>query len=383
MNFDKVTKCIVHANCPDGILSAILLRDALPKAEIQFVQYGTPAYAALKPEPGVLYADFSPPVRTKLSTTSLSRTPVYEVDSQDAALLREYVDVGTIVLDHHATAKPVVKAFGANGCFGDEKEQPGICGASLVYENVWELGRRKKYHKDSKVFSEAFAASEDCWPPDDRTPYDAVSDLVSLAGIRDTWRRESRSWRKACAQAAVLMFFPWSHWEERKLDDIVHGLAYQNGFGETLLQKRELEVKEAVEKAYRFTSAKGTRVVVFEGPALSSDVAEFIHDHADLVVAFGYDVEKGPEGRGELAASHPSVLDGSRKVGDVDPLFVYVPRIRLSTRSHTSFDCAAFAKAHGGGGHTKAAGFNLDVHPSDKNPYEYVRELVTVWEALQ
>jgi len=366
MNFDKVTKCIVHANCPDGILSAILLRDALPKAEIQFVQYGTAEYKALKPEPGVLYADFSPPVRTvKRSPVNKGETwdsTPYVVPPGDVDLLQAYIDAGTIVLDHHATAKPVVEAFGENGCFGDEKAQPGVCGSTLVYDHVWE-------EESSSVLNGYVDAR--------------VSNLALLAGIRDTWQRKSPRWREACAQAAVLMFFPWSHWEERKLDDIVHDLAYQNGFGETLLQKRELEVKEAVEKAYRFTSAKGTRVVVFEGPALSSDVAEFVHDHADLVIAFGYDVEKGPEGRGELAASHPSVLDGSRKVGDVDPLFVYVPRIRLSTRSHTSFDCAAFAKAHGGGGHTKAAGFNLDVHPSDKNPYEYVRELVTVWEALQ
>jgi len=349
MNFDKITKCIVHANCPDGILSAILLRDALPKTEIQFVQYGTPAYTALKPEPGVLYADFSPPVRTKKSLSE-----GYIVEPEDVSLLQAYVDAGTLVLDHHATAKPVVEAFGGNGCYRDE---PGVCGATLVCDHVWK-------NQDYFFFEE-------------------VVTLVIRAGIRDTWQRKSTQWREACAQAAVLMFFPWSHWEKRDLDDIVHDLAYQNGFGETLLQKREIEVKEAVEKVYRFTSAKGTRVVVFEGPALSSDVAEFVHDHADLVIAFGYDVEKGPEGRGELAASHPSVLDGSRKVGDVDPLFVYVPRIRLSTRSHTSFDCAAFAKAHGGGGHTKAAGFSLDVHPSDKNPYEYVRELVTVWEALQ
>jgi hypothetical protein len=189
MNLHNVKKCIVHANCPDGLLSALLLHDELPSASIEFVQYGSPAFRNLKPEPGMLFADFSPPVRTVKSGEGYEGLSLHEHEGHPRRRLR------------------------------------GSCA----------LERRRRSHRHG------------------RRPRRRVR-------VRRGERRQAR----------------------RPL---------------TALHER----------------------------------------HADP---------------------------------------------RLSTRSHTTFDCAAFAKAHGGGGHTRAAGFALDVYAGDRNPYAYVRELVEVWERL-
>jgi len=49
--------------------------------------------------------------------------------------------------------------------------------------------------------------------------------------------------------------------------------------------------------------------------------------------------------------------------------------MRFSLRSHSDFDCAAFAARFGGGGHTRAAGFGVVLGPSDLQPYAFVARL--------
>lgn len=331
-----VKKCIVHADCPDGVMSALLLRDVLPWAEIEFVQYGTKAHKALRPEPGVLYADLSPPVRTRAFHNS------YIVEPLDDDLLREYIDAGTIIIDHHPTAEPVVRAMGESGVFDSSSS---VCGATLVFDYLWRTSR----------------AAADL----DIDEFEKVMDLVRLAGIRDTWRRSSPRWREACAQAAVLMFYPWDRWPDLRYVARLWDTRYSE-FGEVLLTKREQKVVDATDNAFRFTSKKGTRVAVCEDPELSSDVAELIGDCADLVVAFGYTAEKAMDWAKNEAAP------GSQ-----------MTKMRLSTRSRTGFDCAAFAKAYGGGGHRAAAGFSVDVwpiEPRSSDPYSTIVRLVADFE---
>ncbi len=354
MNLTHIKKCIVHDNCPDGLVSAILLRDALPEAEIVFVAYGSEAYKALRPEPGVLYADFSPPVRTFRSTEGLS-TGTYFVHAEDLGLLKAYVDAGTIVLDHHATARPVVEAFVENGRFGDEKANPGVCGATLVYEHVWLGNAARRLGSIAKP----------------------IINLVLLAGIRDTWQRSHDRWREACAQARVLMFYPKHHWvrpsrTERSdhgpgmsLDNILNEWPTYEALGEVLEQKNEERVTELIESAYSFTSRKGTRVAVVAGTD-TSDVAEALD--VDLVIGFAYSTE--------------------RTYGAQLFHVTQTPKMRLSTRSHTTFDCAAFTKTlGGGGGHTKAAGCSRPVYLFDAaawglsmNPYSTIVDLVEEFE---
>lgn len=314
---NAVKTIIVHDNCADGLASAILLKDAFFGRDIpiRFMQYGTDDHKNLVAEPGMLFADFSPP----------------------EARAKEFVDAGALVLDHHKTAKAVVEAFGENGRFGDEATDPGICGAMLAYQHVW-LPLREQL-----AIQAAFAKK-----------------FATLAGVRDTWQRTSEHWREACLQYHILMFVPRDRWLAKTLTEIASTWESQFAWiGELIQEKQDRTVQKVSDKAYRFTTDKGTRVVVFEGVKVTSDTAEFLHDAVDLVVGFNYEVENG------------------------------TPKVILSTRSHTTFDCAKMCKAHGGGGHTKAAGFNvqmvdtqeLGVLARSRDPYILVEELVKRWEA--
>src|SRR5690606_41998685 len=104
-----VKTVVVHDNCADGLVSALLIQEALPNAEILFIQHGTEAHRTLEPTPNMLFCDFAPhPER---------------VD--------EFAKVGTIVLDHHRTAKWIVERGG--GISADENDEPGVSGAVLPY----------------------------------------------------------------------------------------------------------------------------------------------------------------------------------------------------------------------------------------------------------
>lgn len=249
--------------------------------------------------------------------------------SPPAERAQEFVDAGAIVLDHHKTAKPVVDAFGDNGVFGDELTAPGICGASLAFTHVWlPLCGDMVMHR---TFAERFA---------------------TLAGIRDTWQRQDPAWKDACVQANVLHFLPAERWLSRTLMEIA--INWDRDFkpiGELLWDKREKSTQRVCKEALRFQTQKGTRVVVFSGLGETSDAAEAIGSEADLIVGF------------------LPVCEG----GALKYLF--------STRSHTTFDCSALAKANGGGGHTKAAGFNVNIDmDSTTNPFKFVRALVEQYE---
>lgn len=308
---EKVSTIYCHANpdsfCPDGVASALLLRDALPEANVAFVNHTQ--LAKLPPHRGALFCDITPGA--------------------------EWLGFGAIVLDHHRTAADIVRLFEGQG-LGVYADAPGVSGAPLAYEHVWlpmkfpdgEPAHRR--HAIIKVFA-------------------------TRAGVRDTWQRHAddhESWRDACAQAAALTWWPWSKWPR---DFYVHGMnreaAAMLNLGYILLDKREEETARMVECGMRLMSAvKSTRIVIVPSRD-TSDVAEAYGDTADLVIGFAFDK---PEG--------------------------FLPRMILSTRSHTNFDCAAFCKAHGGGGHTRAAGITMSINPDDLNPYTFILDLVEGYE---
>ena len=113
--------------------------------------------------------------------------------------------------------------------------------------------------------------------------------------------------------------------------------------GSTLIEKRIDEVAKAIETAYRFTKC-GVRVVMFNRTDLVSDAAEEIGKDADLVVGFKTEGEGG------------------------------IPKVIFSLRSHTGFDCGAFATEFGGGGHSAAAGFSCFLLDNCTHPYAMLRE---------
>jgi hypothetical protein len=328
-----VKKIVTHENCPDGTASAILLHDVLPDAEIVFMQYQTAAHKELNPEPGMLFADFSP----------------FEGRNQ------EFVEAGALVLDHHKTAKPVVEAFGKNGIFGDEADEPGVCGAVLALRHVWlPMKEAQQNHRFSSVMPTFGMEDENGLRAEFEGLTSRAAAFATLAGVRDTWQNKSPDWRKACVQAEMLRFYPPENWLE-----VFNPFRYENNpfwaermkLGKLIVEKHEVAVKKSIEKAYRFTTAKGTRVIMLSNTHTTSDAAEVLDSEADLVVGFGYEVDKG------------------------------TPKAYFSTRSRGNFDCGAFCKSLGGGGHTKAAGFNFPLEiGATTEPYSLFAQLLGVWE---
>lgn len=302
----NVKKVITHANCADGMASALILQHALPGVQIQFVSYGTEEHANLPVEEGLLFCDMSPPA-----------------ERADA-----FRFVKAIVLDHHKTAKDVVESFGELGIYADEVKRPGVSGAWLAYEEVWQLltgGESSGYIATSSK----------------------MRSFATLAGIRDTWQRQHRDWELACAQAFALTFYPAQLLLKMASIDFDQTFHDIEQMGDVLLWKRKIAVERAAEgmlvETFRYAGTVA-KIAFIQNSELTSDLAEYLdardHDEQpDLIVGFSFFAEKN-----EL-------------------------RINYSMRSHKTFDCGKFAKARGGGGHTRAAGFtvkgdNVDIRTS-------------------
>ena len=90
----------------------------------------------------------------------------------------------------------------------------------------------------------------------------------------------------------------------------------------------------------------------FEGTKPSSDAAELVED-IDLVIGTAFYVDAGE------------------------------PKMIFSTRSHTGFNCRALALAHGGSGHTRAAGFAWPLNVGDPNPYSLIETILERYESVE
>lgn len=303
----QVKKIVTHESCADGAASAAILHDALPDAEVIFAQHGKSSLLDLQPTPGMLFCDIVPP----------------------EARVQEFVDAGAIVLDHHKGAEDLVKLFGERGVFADEVRDPGVSGALLAYREVWarvnppiatgSISIGKVHHQDEH----------------------RVRDFATLAGIRDTWQKSSPRWREALVAYHALTLHDWEHWKALGRPWLT---SEELKVGEALLLKRERDVEKTARDAWigpvsvtrknehnKTDVARIALAIVNVGYELASDVSDWLRENqrVDLILAFRY------EARGEDQV------------------------LRVSARSSERYDCAALAKAHGGGGHTRAAGFEL------------------------
>lgn len=271
-------KIITHANCPDGIASALVLSAAYPDVPVQFVAHNTPEHE--QPACRAIWCDMCPPESTA----------------------EQWLVAGAVVLDHHKTAKEIVTRFQSfgQGIFADEKERPGVSGGVLAYHHTLEIGR-----------------------PDDSN----AQTFATLVGIRDTWQKESPLWAEACSLSAGLMFYGFKKLKGVPIDVV---LSQCLSVGELVVAKRTRLVEEIVATHKPFW-IRGKRVLLFQDGVqekLSSDVGELARARGvacDLSAGFWYNAD------GSITFSLRSVADG--------------------------VDVSAIAKANGGGGHTKAAGF--------------------------
>lgn len=371
-----VKTIVTHDNCADGLASAMILRDVLPKAQLLFLQYNSPDHLNLEATEGMLFCDFSPP----------------------AGRVEEFTKAGAVVLDHHKGAKDIVAAFGEFGVFADEKDDPGVSGAVLAFREVWlplvhkgrietltEEQKFERLHIEDSIRSlmrskQQELLNQGVGPDEVKTRltsdkevlelqqkliskpagplYDRVTRLARLAGIRDTWQTSNPEWLDACYQHEALMFWPRELWLQAPIfvGDGSPGYDNRMNIGQTLFQQFQVRVQKAIEGSYRFEH-NGTSVVVFAGTAYTSDAAEKLTNQADVVIGWSYFVESN----GDMDGWPDKPTKG--------------PKLVLSCRSRGKFDVLAFAKANGGGGHTKAAGFSLFVKPSDPNPYTFIEKV--------
>lgn len=313
-----VKTIISHQGCPDGIASAMILKHALPRAVVKFVQYGDPSHRDLPATEGMLFCDMTPP-RERVA---------------------EFVSVGAIVLDHHKHAKDIVEAFGENGVFADEIKTPGVSGALLAFREGWYpmLG----------VGAQTIASIER------GVLTDRVMDFATLAGIRDTWQRKDLRWDTACEQVMMLTFYPVEEWLDAVTATWPQSMIDERmKLGAILRKNRDERVDRAITEAYQFRTQKGTLVCVVSTTE-TSDIADNV-DH-DVVIGFRYSCVTGTEPQGT------------------------VPKMTLSMRSRRDYDVGALAKVLGGGGHTKAAGCSLKVQSDDWSPYRFIENLFRAYE---
>lgn len=323
-----IKKLITHKNatgpCPDGVASALIVKDALPNVEVVFVSYGSPEYEGLVPEPGVLFCDIVPHAER-------DREAPHLLTERGFAQARAWVDADAVVLDHHKGVADLVAMFGERGVYADAEKEPGVSGAVLAFREVWELvmtdtrlrcGRRSAAYVDLGL--DLIDGSREI-----------VQQFAALAGVRDTWQTASATWQSACEQAAALCFWP---------SETMVAVVRQHGWsvlvderlavGGVLLQQQRAQDDRTIAESGRFECVSGLQVACFEGDSRSaSDVAERLRaEGVDLVFAWHYHMKNGDaEGRLKFSCR-------SRKGG---------------------FDCAALAASHGGNGHQPAAGFEV------------------------
>lgn len=251
----RVSRIIVHADCPDGIASAMILRDCLPEVEVLAVAYG-PEREALEPGPADLFCDMTPP------------------ESKADA----FVEAGAIVLDHHRGARELVERFGELGVYADADDEPGVSGAVLAFREVWQR----------LIVARARGAE-----------YLRVERFALLAGIRDCWLRQHEDRHEACAQAEALMAYPLKRWIEGELR-IGHEPclnAFEKTLGHALLTRKLRRAREIAEAGCLRLSPG---IAIFnDSPkpdSRISDVAEAMREvdpAVKLVVGFCYVMRRG------------------------------------------------------------------------------------------
>lgn len=314
----KITHIVTHENCSDGIASAMLLHHVLPQAKVTFCQYETTLQKTLAAEPGMIFCDFGPHITR----------------------VKDFLDVEAIVLDHHGgPAKEVALAFAEKGlgAFADEKADPGVSGAMLAFREVWK--------PLAITFSNHFFDMNQM----------AAYELAELAGIRDTWVKNSPLWREACESAEALRFWPWDHVVDGDGPDHWKQLLK---IGPILVDRNEKKLEKILEGAYQYTSGKGRRVTLFEGLKPTSDAAEKLGEANDLTTGMAFFTEKTADGQ-------------------IQQIMVF------SNRSRGSFNCRNYALAHGGGGHLKAAGFSRVLRLNDLHPFQLAVQILERYERVE
>ncbi len=231
----NVTTIVTHANCADGIVSALLCKAALAAARVLFVQYGSAEHRGLPAEPGMLFVDMTPP-RERVA---------------------EFVAAGAFCLDHHAEQRDLVEAFDDRGVYADA---PGVSGAVLAYREVYR--------------------------PMVTVAFDSASELARLAGVYDTWQNADSDWVAACEWREAQLFAGYDHLATLPFHGVLDLCELA---GPLVLAKAMTAAGVAACKAKHVTLG-GARVAL--APTRDTNYVAGLVD-ADYVAGFAHDADAG------------------------------------------------------------------------------------------
>ena len=113
--------------------------------------------------------------------------------------------------------------------------------------------------------------------------------------------------------------------------------------GSILVSKEEEKAKSISEKRWTYRTNSGVVIAIVPTRNIS-DASDLLEDECDVVVGFSY------------TKNEPGCFPG----------------LLLSLRGFGSFDCGAFCKAHGGGGHVDSAGCKFETNEDTLNPYKFL-----------
>lgn len=372
----RVSNIWTHGNCADGLASAMILKDAFwmlgLRPHIRFVRHNTVEHSKLgmgPPDEGLglgLICDFAPWVPEEPGEAA-ERTG-------DLSVFADRY----IVLDHHKGAKETVKLYTTH-VFADEDLDPGVSGAVLAYEQVW-LPAVEQYRAGLMLSDRAISPNRDARIENTFRRQDAVETFARSIGARDTWHMANGYlYEQGQHATAMLLSKPVEYW----LED---GYKYEDGNQgrhPPFLAKPELDGGKALFEAHMEAVQKSTEQRIYcevtgwsSGGERRDEVA--LHVFQDRATGFRMTSDVAEA----LRAPRPAHLKAEILAG-----FFYIldevngpPRLEYSLRTLSGdFDVSAFAKANGGGGHTRAAGFSVRIRNESghgfvvTDPYEEVR----------
>ena len=173
----RVTVIYTHSHCPDGLASAMILKDAFRmlgmNPRIEFLTHGTPEHfeagAPIANDASmVLFCDIAPHRGGRVRSSSQ-----------------------VIVLDNHVTAKDIVESFGSLGVYADAEKEPGVSGAVLAHREVW------------MSIAQQIAKG---WIPRE------LDDFAYCVGARDTWQTQDPRFLRGQCISKMLMSKPAAWW---------------------------------------------------------------------------------------------------------------------------------------------------------------------------
>ncbi len=244
----------------------------------------------------------------------------------------EWVPFNPIVLDHHETTKHVVVGLG--GVYGENETHSG---AMLAFEEVFEPLR------------ESHLA--------DRNEFDLMFDIATYAMIRDTWKKDHDCWVPAQSLMMALQLHGSKKLIEEARSKLMNNQRFDNlmGVGKSLLRANNSKANKLASNAHVFN----WNIETSKGP-VSVMLASFnctdplISETGNLLVESGVDV----------AIGYFYLFQDGRKSAVV------------SLRTNEKYSASDIAKANKGGGHPRAAGFNISYDERFSLPPESIERQV-------